>query len=204
MREARNRAVLITGPTPGIGKSFVALNLAAVLGASGKRVLLVDADIRRGFLHRCLGGDRGPGLSDVIEGTQRADAAIRSTQLPCVDFLATGRFVRSPSDLLSHPSARTLLAQLNTQYDIVLLDGPPILPAADACRLAALAGTTFLVARQGVTGVGEMRESVRQLTKIGLPVSGVIVNAMRLRPGHYSYGYGGYRYAGYIYKPYDK
>ncbi|CAB3781066.1 Putative tyrosine-protein kinase in cps region [Paraburkholderia ultramafica] len=204
MLAARNRIVLVTGPTPGIGKSFVALNLAAVVGASGKRVLLVDSDLRRGFLHRHLGGDRGPGLSDLMQGTLRADEVIRTTRFPGVDFIACGPQVTSSGDALSNAKLEVLMSQLATGYDVVLLDGPPMLSTADAMRLACVAGTTFLVARQGVTGIGELRESARQLEKIGLPVRGVIVNALRLRPGRYSYGYGRYRYASYIYKPYER
>ena len=204
MNGARNRAVLITGPTPGIGKSFVALNLAAVLGASGKRVLLIDSDMRRGFLHCHLGGERGPGLSDFIQGMFRAHEVIRATRFAGVDFVPTGSPVASPSDVLSNASLEALLSELAAAYDVVLLDGPPILSAADASRLAGLSGTTFLVARQGVTGVGELRESARQLTKIGLPVHGVIVNGLRMRPGRYSYGYGRYRYSSHIYKPYER
>jgi tyrosine-protein kinase Etk/Wzc len=203
MMRARNRIVLITGPTPGIGKSFVSLNLAAVVGASGKRVLLVDSDMRRGLLHHHLGGDRGPGLSDLIEGTSRPDQVIRATRFPGVDFLASGRQVASPSDVLSSTKLEAMLTRIASGYDVVLLDGPPVLSAADALRLACVAGTTFLVARQGTTGIGELRESARQLEKIGLPVRGVIVNGLRLRPGRYSYGYGRYRYANYIYKPYQ-
>jgi tyrosine-protein kinase Etk/Wzc len=204
MQRARNRIVLITGPTPGIGKSFVSLNLAAVVGASGKRVLLVDSDMRRGLLHHHLGGDRGPGLSDLIEGSMRADEVIRPTRFPGVDFLASGRQVASPSDVLSNTKLEAMLTRIAAGYDVVLLDGPPVLSAADALRLACVAGTTFLVARQGTTGIGELRESARQLEKIGLPVRGVIVNGLRMRPGRYSYGYGRYRYANYIYKPYER
>jgi tyrosine-protein kinase Etk/Wzc len=204
MVEARNRTVLITGPTPRIGKSFVALNLAAVLGASGKRVLLIDSDMRRGFLHRHLGDERSPGLSDYIRGTFRAQDVIRPTRFAGVDFIPTGSQVASPSDVLSNANLGALLNEFSAAYDVVLLDGPPILSAADASRLACFAGTTFLVARQGVTGVGELRESARQLTKIGLSVCGVIVNGLRMRPGRYSYGYGRYRYSSYIYKPYER
>jgi len=202
MRSARNRIVLVTGPTSGIGKSFVALNLAAVVGASGKRVLLVDSDMRRGFLHRHLGCERGPGLSDLLAGTVETEDVIRTTRFAGVSFISSGSQVASPSDVLSNTKLDAALSHLAAGYDVVLLDGPPILSAPDALRLACVSGTTFLVARQCITGIGELRESVRQLKKIGLPVSGVIVNGLRLRPGRYSYGYGRYRYASYLYKPY--
>lgn len=204
MSAARNHVVLITGPTPGIGKSFVALNLAAVVGAAGKRVLLVDSDMRRGFLHRHLGGDRGPGLADLIQGMLPAEEVIRATRFPGVDFIACGRLNGSSNDLLSNARMEALMNKIGAGYDVVLLDGPPVLSTADALRLASVAGTTFMVARQGITGIGELRESARQLEKIGLPVRGVIVNGLRMRPGRFSYGYGRYRYASYIYKPYER
>ncbi|SAK48306.1 exopolysaccharide transport family protein [Caballeronia catudaia] len=200
MLEARNRVVLITGPTRGVGKTFIALNLAVVIGASGKRVLLVDADMRGGFLHRHIGGDCSPGLSDLINGALGRSEVIRSTTMPGVDFLPVGRLVSSPSDVLSHPNLQALLGQLCVAYDVILMDAPPILPAADASQLACLSGTTLLVARQGITGLGELRESIRQFRKLGVTVRGVIVNGMRLRPGRYSHDYGRYRYSSYVYK----
>ncbi|SPB15363.1 tyrosine protein kinase [Caballeronia novacaledonica] len=200
MQKARNRVVLISGPTPGVGKSFIALNLAAVMGASGKRVLLVDADMRRGVLHGYMGGDRGPGLSDLMQGTSRSEEIIRSTALAGVDFLPVGNLISSPSDVLSRPDLQALASELAAAYDVVLLDAPPVLSAPDAVQLACLSGVTLLVARQGVTGLGELRESIRRFTKIGLAVRGVVVNGQRLRPGRYSYDYGRYRYSNRTYK----
>jgi tyrosine-protein kinase Etk/Wzc len=198
--EASNRIVLITGPTPHIGKSFIASNLAAVLGASGKRVLLVDADLHRGHLHRDIGGDRGPGFSDLIQGACEPNEVIRSSVLSGVDFIPAGSNVPNASDLLSGGNAQATLTRLAAEYDIVLCDAAPVLPAATASQLANLAGTTFLVARQGVTGMGELREAVRKLERIGLSVRGVLVNGLQLRPGRCSYGYGRYRYATYSYE----
>ncbi|MEW6345007.1 MAG: GNVR domain-containing protein [Paraburkholderia sp.] len=201
MHEARNRFVLITGPTPGIGKSFISLNLAAVVGASGKRVLLVDADLRKGFLHRHVGVERGPGLSELVHGTHRADEVVRMNVLPGVDFIPRGSYVPNPSEVLSHANLHVLFTRLAAGYDVVLCDAPPILPVAETIELARLAGTMFLVARQGVTGVGEIRESMRRLSQIGVEIRGVIFNGLRLRPGRYGYGYGRYRYSSYSYEP---
>lgn len=199
MQKARNRVVLITGPTPGVGKSFIALNLAAVIGASGKRVLLVDADMRRGTLHCYMGGDRGPGLSDLIQGMSHSEEVIRSTALAGVDFLPVGSAIPNPGDALSRPDLQALAIELTAAYDVVLLDAPPVLSAPDASQLACSSGTTLLVARQGVTGLGELRESIRRFAKLGLAVRGVIVNGQRLRPGRYSYDYGRYRYSNQTY-----
>ena len=202
MHEARNRLVLITGPTPGIGKSFISLNLAAVVGASGKRVLLVDADLRKGFLHRHIGVERGPGLSELVLGTHRADEVVQTNVLPGVDFISRGSYVPNPSEVLSHANLHVLFTRLAAGYEVVLCDAPPILPVAETTELARLAGTMFLVARQGVTGIGEIRESARRLSQIGVEIRGVIFNGLRLRPGRYGYGYGRYRYSSYNYEPY--
>ncbi|MFL9921020.1 GNVR domain-containing protein [Paraburkholderia fungorum] len=193
--DARNRIVLITGPTSGVGKSFITLNLAAILGESGKRVLLVDADLHRGHLHQHIGGERDPGLSDLIRGTCGLDGAIRSNALPGVDFIPTGTSSPNATDLLASRKADATLARLADEYDVVLLDAAPLISTDAALHLANLAGTTFLVVRQGVTGMGELREATRKLERIGLAVRGVVVNGLRLRPGHRSYGYGRYRYA---------
>jgi tyrosine-protein kinase Etk/Wzc len=193
--DARNRIVLITGPTSGVGKSFVTLNLAAIWGESGKRVLLVDADLHRGHLHQHFGDKRNPGLSDLIRGTCEPEEAIRSNALPGVDFIPAGTYFSNATGLLASRKADEILARFARKYDVVLLDAAPIISTDAASHLANLAGTTFLVVRQGVTGLGELREATRKLHRIGLAVRGVVVNGLKLRPGRGSYGYGRYRYA---------
>ncbi|WP_061145213.1 GNVR domain-containing protein [Caballeronia arvi] len=200
LHDAPNNIVLISGPTSGIGKSFIALNLAAVLGASGKRVLLVDADLYRGHLHSHIGVNRGPGFSDLIRGMREPNEVIRRNALDGVDFISAGTSVPNVSDLLSGQKLEAALKRLSAAYDIVLCDAPPVLPAPAAAQLANSAGTTFLVARQGVTGIGELREAVRKLERAGSSVRGVVVNSLQLRPGRCSYGYGRYRYAADTYE----
>lgn len=192
---ARNRIVLLTGATAGVGKSFITLNLAAVLGESGKRVLLVDADLHRGHLHQQIGQDQRPGLSDLIRGTCMPAEAIRLNAMPGVDFIPTGTYFPNATNLLASRKVDATLALMAREYDVVLLDAAPLISTDASSHLADLAGTTFLVARQGVTGLGELREATRRLERIGITVRGVVVNGLKLRPGHRSYGYGRYRYA---------
>ncbi|SPB15371.1 tyrosine-protein kinase involved in EPS biosynthesis [Caballeronia novacaledonica] len=200
LTNARNRVVLITGPTPGIGKSFITVNLAAILGAAGKRVLLVDADLHRGDLHRHFAIKPGLGLSDLLYGSCTPQNVIHLDVCPGVDFVSSGTQFPSPSDLFARPKAHSVIERLGAGYDVVLLDAAPILPTDAALQLASLAATTFLVAQQGVTGVGELRESMRRLERIGLSVHGVVVNGMKLRSGRRSYGYGRYRYSAESYE----
>ncbi|KIG10843.1 GNVR domain-containing protein [Caballeronia concitans] len=195
MGNAPNRIVAITGATAGVGKSFLALNVAAILGESGMRVLLVDADLHRGVLHERLKAVQCPGLSDLLRGTCDVREVIRRNVLKGVDLLPTGTLTPTFTDLLATRNAADTLNQLSVDYDVVLCDGAPLIPTDAAAHLAALAGSTFLVARQGVTSLGELREVVRKLERIGVTVQGVVMNGVQLRPGHGSYGYGRYRYA---------
>jgi len=205
MLDARNNIMMISGPTPGLGKSFVAANFAAVMAASGKRVLLVDGDIRKGYLNQYFGMDRQGGLTDVIAGTLEPTSAIRHEVMPGLDFLPTGNMPPNPSELLLHPRLRQVLDDLSLDYDHVIIDSPPVLVVSDATVLSTYVGSVFLVAREGLTTIGELDDSTRRFQQSGANVKGVVFNGVRPRLSNY-YGYGnryGYNYAGgYGYKNY--
>lgn len=196
MLDARNNLLLFTGPTSGIGKSFTSVNFAAVLGAANKRVLLVDADLRKGHLNHYFGQSRQNGLSEVISGRLQLEQALRRAVLPQVDFLSTGILPPNPAELLMTPATRALLGQVSSQYDFVIIDAPPILAASDAGILATLAGAVFLLARAEVTALGEITESVKRLGQSGATVKGVVFNGLdtsRKRYSGYGYLYNRYR-----------
>jgi tyrosine-protein kinase Etk/Wzc len=195
--DAANRVVLLAGPTPMVGKSFVSVNLAAVFGASGKRVLLVDADLRRGSLNQHMGVPSTPGVTNIFELNQDYDQVVYREVMPGVDFVATGGYVTNASELLREGSFREFVAWANEAYDLVLIDAPPVLPVADAGIIGKLAGTVFVIARQGATSVSELRESVRRFEQVGVPIRGVIFNDMVSRPGRYGDAYAAYGYASY-------
>jgi tyrosine-protein kinase Etk/Wzc len=191
--EARNRVVLITGPTAGIGKSFVSANLATLAGASNKRVLLIDADLRKGVLHQYLKVERGQGLSEVVAGTRRLEAVLHRNVSPGLDFLSTGEVLSGPSEMLLRPELANLIEEVSSQYDMVVIDGPPLLMVPDAIMLGQAAGAVFMVARHGVTTLPDMRESARRLAQAGVPIRGVVLNDFNALPGKYGYaGYAGY------------
>ncbi len=196
LRDSANRIVLLAGPTPVVGKSFVSVNLAALLGASGKRVLLVDADLRRGALNSHVGVPSAPGITDVVDGVPYANV-VHSQVMPGVDFVANGGYVTNASELLRHQNFTEFAQWANSAYDVVLFDAPPVLPVADSGIVANLAGMVFLVARHGVTSVSDLRESVRRFEQIGVPVRGVIFNDMTSRPGKYGSEYAAYGYSSY-------
>ncbi|HGL6718599.1 polysaccharide biosynthesis tyrosine autokinase [Burkholderia contaminans] len=189
MPAASNPVVLISGPTTGVGKSFVAANIASLAGAAKRRVLLIDADLRKGSLHDRFRYSRAPGLSDVVAGTHALDEAIKRGVTPGLDFIAMGSVVPDPGELLLQPVFAELIGQLASRYDMVVLDGPPLLPVADALVLGRLAGTVFLVARSGVTTLTELDESARRLEQAHIDVRGVILNDYQGAPGRYDYGY---------------
>ena len=202
MLDATNNIVLVTGPTPNIGKSFTSANFATVLGAGGKRVLLIDADMRKGHMHQYFGLDRGLGLSDLITGSQPLAKVLHTHVSPLVDLITTGTLPPNPAEVLLSPTTAQLLQTLGLQYDIVIIDTPPTLAVSDVLVLAPHAGTVFLVARAEVTGLGELQESTKRLGQAGVAVRGVIFNDLEMSRRRYGYGYG-YKYGRYRYTSYQ-
>lgn len=186
----RNNIVLITGATPGMGKSFVSANLAAIMAATGKKVLLIDADLRNGLLHLYFGFGRQDGLSDAIAGARTPEQVIHHNVIENMDFISTGTLPPNPSELLLRPSFAAMLEQLSVGYDLVLIDAPPILAVADTLIIGSHAGAIYITTRASVTTPGEINESMKRLAQAGLAAKGVLFNDLKTRPGRYGYGYG--------------
>ncbi|RJG07889.1 polysaccharide biosynthesis tyrosine autokinase [Noviherbaspirillum cavernae] len=191
----KNNIVLITGATPGMGKSFVSANLAAIMAATGKRVLLVDADLRNGLLHLYFGFGRQDGLSDALAGARRLDQVVHRGVIENMDFISTGTLPPNPSELLLRPNLGAYLQQLSGSYDLVLVDGPPILAVADTMIIGSHAGAIYIMTRAGVTTAIEISESMKRLAQAGLAAKGILFNDLKLRPGRYGYGYGYGKYS---------
>ncbi|TCW83049.1 sugar transporter [Burkholderia sp. SRS-46] len=190
-----NNVVLVTGPSAGIGKSFISANVAVLLGQSRKRVLLIDGDLRRGRLAREFGLHPQSGLSSVLRGEAALeDVIVRDASLD-VDFLSTGPRVAQPVELFASSRLPALLADASHRYDVVLIDSSPLLPVTDTTAFAPHAGTILLAARSGMTSHGEILESVRRIERVGAAVSGVVFNGFRpgLRSARYG-NYGAYAY----------
>ncbi|MEP6720834.1 MAG: polysaccharide biosynthesis tyrosine autokinase [Variovorax sp.] len=201
MLEAPNNRVMITGATPGVGKSFVTSNFAALMAAAGKRTLLIDADLRRGHLHQYLGLQRHGGLSELIAGSLTIQQTVHRQVVPNLDFLATGQLPPNPAELLTSDSFTSTLARLSEQYDMVVIDTPPVLVASDTAAIATHAGTVLLVARANLSSMGELKESTRRLALGGKAATGVLLNAMDAKRRAYGgYKYGRYRYTNYNYE----
>jgi tyrosine-protein kinase Etk/Wzc len=185
MPHFRNNIVMFAGPTHGLGKSFVSVNFAAVMAASGKRVLLIDADMRNGQLHRYFGVKRERGLSDAILGKLRVEDVIRHDVMENLDFVPTGELPSNRSEFLLHLNFGSLLEQVSAHYDLVLLDPPPLLSVADALIIGSHAGAVFIVARSGRTNESEINESIKRLNHAGISPQGVLFNDMAPRLGTY-------------------
>lgn len=188
---AGNNRLLVCGPAPEIGKSFVAVNFAAVMAAGGERVVVVDADVRRGNLHRHFGLRRQGGLTEVITGDVALDAALHATSIPGLDLLCTGSIPPNPAELLMHPNFSRLLEQLSERYDRVLIDCPPIMAVTDAAIVGRHAGSVLMVARYGDTPLQQILDAIGQMRLAGVTVNGLVLNCVETGTG-YSYDY---RYA---------
>ena len=193
--ESGSKVVSVSGPAPGVGKSFVIANLGHLLAEAGKRVVLVDADIRRGTLHRLFGLDRGLGLADVIAGTP-LDEALHETAQPGLTLVTSGTLPPNPAELLSSDRLGQLVAELAERFDLVLLDTPPVLAVTDAALVARHAGVNLLVARSGQHRLRELTAALRSLGRNGIRVNGFVLNGVRLDRGlgrrsayHYQYKY---------------
>ncbi len=200
MLSAKNNIILISGATPGIGKSFISVNFAYTLAASDKRVLLIDSDLRKGYMNHYFGLPRNNGFSELISGTISREQAIHKNAAPGLDFISTGELPPNPAELLLNPRSQELLNSLAQDYDFVVVDSAPILAVSDTLALVGQAGTTFLVARSGVTTLGELEETEKRIQRAGAESNGVIFNDAVIRSRRYGSKYGQYQYRNYDYQ----
>jgi tyrosine-protein kinase Etk/Wzc len=198
--DSPNKRVLITGPVPEIGKSFVSANFAAIMAQAGKRVLLIDGDMRKGTLSRYFiqeerGDAKHPGLSDVVSGQVDFDSALIKTELEGLHVLVSGSVPPNPSELLLHPNFIALLEKADVEYDYVIIDSPPVLLVSDASVMGQHCSATFIVARYGASNVRQVSDSQKRLAQAGVRVNGLIFNGFIANRSGYYYGYGyGYGY----------
>ncbi|TAA44269.1 polysaccharide biosynthesis tyrosine autokinase [Pseudoxanthomonas winnipegensis] len=198
LREAGRTAVVFTGPTEGVGKTFVTANFAYLLALTGVRVLLVDGDLRRAGLGRYFPDSvAAPGLSDVLAGQDTLEAAIQHTDQEGLDLLPSGRHrVSNPGELLARPTLDVVLREAEQRYDYVIVDSPPVLPVGDAMTLARACGAVFIVSRYELTNGRQLVQTLKRLTQVEAKICGHVFNG--LRASRYGDGYGyGYGYGTY-------
>jgi len=198
MLESKNNVLMISGPSPSVGKSFVSANLAAIVAQSGKRVVLVDADMRKGYVHKLLNKNPEPGLSGLLASTHTLADVIHKTEVEGLHFVTRGKIPPNPSELLMHANFETLLQQLSKIYDMVIVDTPPILAVTDAALVGRLAGTSLIVTRFGLNPPKEIQTTLQRFRNNGIEIKGAIFNAVEKKAS--AYGYGNYGYYQYEYK----
>ncbi|ENU0754233.1 polysaccharide biosynthesis tyrosine autokinase [Klebsiella michiganensis] len=197
MMEARNNVLMISGASPNAGKTFVSTNLAAVIAQTGKKVLLVDTDMRKGYTHRLFNVSNDNGLSDVLSGKIKVENAVKQVKDIGLDFISRGMVPPNPAELLMHRRFGELIEWASKNYDIIVLDTPPILAVTDAAVIGNYAGTTLLVARFEQNTVKEIEVSFKRFDQSGVAVKGCILNGVVKKASSY-YGYG-YNHYGYSY-----
>jgi succinoglycan biosynthesis transport protein ExoP len=180
MKERGDRTVVVTSPGRGEGKSLTACNLALLCADGARRVLLVDADLRKPTVADLVGVPRVPGLSDVLLGRASREEAVVRLGWSALDVLAAGGSVQAPAEILDGAAARALFASLREAYDLVIVDCPPALPVTDAAILGAQTDAVVLVARVGQTPRDALAEAAETLSKSNL--LGVVVNGVAERP----------------------
>jgi tyrosine-protein kinase Etk/Wzc len=180
------RSIIVTSPAPGDGKSTTAANLAITMVQQGKSCLLIDGDMRRGRLHETFGGSREPGLSNVLLGQLSLAEAARVTGKERPALLTTGTVPPNPAELLGSERMRRLMEAALEQYDLVIIDAPPLNIVTDAAVVARHADGVLVVARAGVTQQAALAYTFEQLAAVRAPVIGSILNdADPLRERHY-------------------
>lgn len=193
MMEAKNNVLMISGPAPDIGKSFISTNFAAVTAKTGQKVLLIDADMRKGHLQHSLGVSAENGLSDLLSGKIDTNLAVKSSPVENLDVITRGQFPPNPSELLMHPRLKELVEWASQNYDLVIFDTPPVLAVTDPSIVGAFSGTTLMVARFGQNTAKEIDVARNRFEQSGIEVKGVIFNAIEKKASS-SYGYGYYNY----------
>ncbi|CAM3038565.1 polysaccharide biosynthesis tyrosine autokinase [Acinetobacter celticus] len=186
---AKNNLIMISGPAPEVGKSFISTNLAAILAQSEKRVLIIDADLRRGYLHKYFNHDNQAGLAEYLNGQQNLDTIIKTTEITGLSVITRGKSPTNPSELLSSAKFATLLEQLSPLYDHVIIDTPPILAVTDGIIISQYTGVNLVIARYAKTQMKELEITINRFEQVGVKVNGIILNDIVRSAGGYGYNY---------------
>jgi len=193
--EAKNNIIMVSGPSPNAGKSFVTANLAVVIAQSGKKVLLIDGDMRKGHLHRYFGHSNQAGLSSYLSAQSELEQSLQKQVIDNLDFISCGPVPPNPSELLLAQRFNDVMEELTQHYDIILIDTPPVLAVADAIIVGRVAGSSLITVRFGLNPAAEIRAALKRFDDNGVKVKGAILNAVQKKArNRYKYGYYAYQY----------
>ncbi|MDO6407407.1 polysaccharide biosynthesis tyrosine autokinase [Pantoea phytobeneficialis] len=199
MMTAKNKILMISGASPSVGKTFISANLASICAQGGKSVLYIDADMRKGYAHHIFQTKNDIGLSNILKNNKDYNEGVHriKTAQSEFDFISRGDVMNNPTELLMSEKFESLISWANDNYDLVIIDTPPVLAVSDAELIGSYAGTCMLVARFEHNTPKEMEMSCARFEKNGVKVKGFILNGVRKRASNY-YGYG-YSYENYSY-----
>ena len=189
LTSAKNNLIMISGPAPEVGKSFISTNLATILAQSNKRVLIVDADLRRGYLNKYFNHDNQPGLSEYLNGQRDLDSIIKTTEIPNLSVITRGKSPSNPSELLSSGKFKEFLDLISPMFDHVIIDTPPVLAVTDGIIISQFAGVNLVIARYAKTQLKELELTVNRFEQVGVKVNGIILNDIQRSSAGYGYGY---------------
>lgn len=186
------RRVLLTSMSPADGKTTTTVNLATALANSGKRVVLLDADLRNPCTGKLMKIYSEVGLSTYLSGNMDKEIIVK-TDVANLSVILAGPVPPLPSELLSSDRLKVLLDKLEDEYDIVIIDSSPLMPVSDSMILSQLVDTTVVVVRAGVTTYDTLERGLKALQQVGTEVKGLVINGVNAQHGGYDYyGYGGY------------
>ncbi|MFV5626908.1 polysaccharide biosynthesis tyrosine autokinase [Acinetobacter baumannii] len=194
LANAKNNIIMIAGPSPEVGKSFISTNLATIFAQGNKRVLLIDADMRRGYMHKYFDVDVKPGLSELLSGQADLQKVLHKTQVANLDVITRGKSPTNPSEILSSNQFKELLEQLQSQYDHIIIDTPPVLAVTDSIIISQYTGVNLIVTRYAKSQMKELELTVNRFEQAGVKVNGFILNDIQRASAGYGYGYN-YAYA---------
>jgi tyrosine-protein kinase Etk/Wzc len=196
--DARNNVMTIIGVAPGIGKSFVSVNFAYLLADAGKKILLIDGDIRKGHLRDYFQVGKSKGLTEIICGTAKFEEVVIHGQHPKLDFLATGEYPPNPSELLMSQKFKEFIEDVSKHYDLVIIDTAPILAVTDAAIIAQHTGANFIVLASDMHDTAEIELALKRFAANKVHINGMIFNFSKPQKGLYRSGhahkYGKYQY----------
>ncbi|MEX9810318.1 polysaccharide biosynthesis tyrosine autokinase [Providencia stuartii] len=184
-----NNLVMVTSASPGVGKSFVTSNMAVVLANAGKKVLLIDTDLRKGRIHKAFGLSNKLGLSDYLSQSDTSQPNIHNSVIENLDVICRGKNVTHSSELLMSERFKRLLDTVKGQYDIVVIDTAPILAITDSAIIGKYVGTSLLIAYYGVNTVKDIELSLKRFKQNDIEITGVILNGIDAKSDDYNYVY---------------
>jgi capsular exopolysaccharide synthesis family protein len=193
------QAIMITSPNPLEGKTTIASNLAIALAAGGRKVVLVDGDLRRPSAHKSFGVNAQPGLSDVLTGGMTCEQVLQATTVPTLYVMAAGPIPPNPATLLGSTAFKDAIGYLRDEFQHIIIDTPPTMSLPDSRVISSMADAVILVLRHNYTPRETARMTRQMLTQVHADIIGVILNQV----SYQKRGYGGYYYRKYHYYYYS-